>query len=103
LPLLTSRPLHSSPPLRSSDLVRDGPALFAGHPDTDHHRQRPFHQSASSPDGDIAPSTAPTVAIGPPPFRGVLPHRRELCDGDRRSEEHTSELQSRSDLVCRLL
>src|SRR2546421_3670843 len=31
---------------------------------------------------------------------------RLLCDGDelrRRSEEHTSELQSRSDLVCRLL
>src|SRR2546428_7356014 len=25
------------------------------------------------------------------------------CLGDRRSEEHTSELQSRSDLVCRLL
>src|SRR6185312_17482895 len=32
--------------------------------------------------------------------------RRRLCvpvDGVRRSEEHTSELQSRSDLVCRLL
>src|SRR5437588_3059758 len=25
------------------------------------------------------------------------------CRGDRRSEEHTSELQSHSDLVCRLL
>src|SRR5256712_7373852 len=25
------------------------------------------------------------------------------CGGGRRSEEHTSELQSRSDLVCRLL
>src|SRR2546421_9483941 len=27
----------------------------------------------------------------------------ELDDGELRSEEHTSELQSRSDLVCRLL
>src|SRR2546428_7288182 len=29
--------------------------------------------------------------------------RRERDQGARRSEEHTSELQSRSDLVCRLL
>src|SRR2546428_13503944 len=28
---------------------------------------------------------------------------REVEDDERRSEEHTSELQSRSDLVCRLL
>src|SRR5207249_7347061 len=27
----------------------------------------------------------------------------ELIEGDHRSEEHTSELQSRFDLVCRLL
>src|SRR2546428_1769154 len=31
-----------------------------------------------------------------------LPRQRR-GDGARRSEEHTSELQSRSDLVCRLL
>src|SRR5216683_4019290 len=29
--------------------------------------------------------------------------RRQVFPGRRRSEEHTSELQSRSDLVCRLL
>src|SRR5436190_17253591 len=29
--------------------------------------------------------------------------RRQLSRGCRRSEEHTSELQSHSDLVCRLL
>src|SRR3712207_7634315 len=28
---------------------------------------------------------------------------RRLCDASRRSEEHTSELQSRQYLVCRLL
>src|SRR5207253_6028386 len=33
----------------------------------------------------------------------VEPARRELLGHDRRSEEHTSELQSRGHLVCRLL
>src|SRR3712207_7944222 len=35
--------------------------------------------------------------------RGPSAHRAELGAGDRRSEEHTSELQSRQYLVCRLL
>src|SRR5207253_8462188 len=30
-------------------------------------------------------------------------HARDLCGGVHRSEEHTSELQSRGHLVCRLL
>src|SRR5438034_8540301 len=35
---------------------------------------------------------------------GHLPARlREMIEGATRSEEHTSELQSHSDLVCRLL
>src|SRR3982751_6566535 len=43
-----------------------------------------------------------------PPRRLALRHRlprvyRRKCRGLTRSEEHTSELQSRSDLVCRLL
>src|SRR6266508_5930522 len=33
----------------------------------------------------------------------AAPRGRRLGDGDRRSEEHTSELQSRGHLVCRLL
>src|SRR2546428_7880265 len=33
----------------------------------------------------------------------LLAHRACGRDADLRSEEHTSELQSRSDLVCRLL
>src|SRR5437868_13083876 len=40
------------------------------------------------------------------PRRRGGPHRRAVRDPDRRrsrSEEHTSELQSRFDLVCRLL
>src|SRR5206468_12487800 len=35
--------------------------------------------------------------------RSLLPGAWELARGQGRSEEHTSELQSRSDLVCRLL
>src|SRR6266536_5907697 len=38
-----------------------------------------------------------TRCAGPPRAR------RPASDGPRRSEEHTSELQSRVDLVCRLL
>src|SRR2546427_1267530 len=30
-------------------------------------------------------------------------HRKDQPEGQRRSEEHTSELQSQSNLVCRLL
>src|SRR2546430_7916288 len=39
------------------------------------------------------------------PHRAVRPHRaaRPAGGGLRRSEEHTSELQSQSNLVCRLL
>src|SRR2546429_6079168 len=43
------------------------------------------------------------------PSCDLLPHRIEIAlhaihtDRDRRSEEHTSELQSRLHLVCRLL
>src|SRR5690242_20776656 len=44
-------------------------------------------------------------------FRSALAQRRDIADGrhltqnrcDRRSEEHTSELQSHVNLVCRLL
>src|SRR3989440_3094793 len=37
------------------------------------------------------------------PYRGGAPALNDLIGGHVRSEEHTSELQSRSDLVCRLL
>src|SRR2546430_5254250 len=33
----------------------------------------------------------------------AISSRREVDDGEPRSEEHTSELQSQSNLVCRLL
>src|SRR5690606_40971308 len=38
------------------------------------------------------------------PVEDVLPHlKHAVTDADPRSEEHTSELQSRENLVCRLL
>src|SRR5206468_10109374 len=44
----------------------------------------------------------PGVAERPPAGAGDL-HREHEAGRAKRSEEHTSELQSRSDLVCRLL
>src|SRR2546430_9559446 len=38
-----------------------------------------------------------------PQLYGHLPARQVVDGGDERSEEHTSELQSQSNLVCRLL
>src|SRR3712207_8962032 len=61
---------------------------------------------------DLAPGRAARAEAGgdgvlPPLQRvgdeGELLLRQRLQPGDRRSEEHTSELQSRQYLVCRLL
>src|SRR5204863_6948439 len=56
---------------------------------------------APEPIGPTQPPTPPPRAEraeAPPPVRTETP-----ADWFRRSEEHTSELQSRRDLVCRLL
>src|SRR2546421_1581143 len=50
---------------------------------------------------ELYPLTEHAV-IREPPLRDPEELRR-VQRGDARSEEHTSELQSRSDLVCRLL
>src|SRR2546428_2450016 len=49
------------------------------------------------PAGRETPSRNPGRSIAVLPFAHLSPDRND------RSEEHTSELQSRSDLVCRLL
>src|SRR5436190_15186924 len=50
----------------------------------------------------IRPARNPPVGFSPEVFAACLVAGR--CRGQsRRSEEHTSELQSHSDLVCRLL
>src|SRR5688572_32768503 len=72
-----------------------------------------FRSESSSPGAWASRSTSPTCAAVAP----VPRDHRSLPDGDltnarshhrshrlrRRSEEHTSELQSQSNLVCRLL
>src|SRR5206468_9551121 len=50
--------------------------------------------------GDGARPGAGASALRPPALEGCRPAGGRSAD---RSEEHTSELQSRSDLVCRLL
>src|SRR5690606_41398890 len=78
------RHLHSFPTRRSSDLRRRAAGPIAGKPPT-----RRWQCGANRPISALMP----TATILPPlaPFAAV------------RSEEHTSELQSRENLVCRLL
>src|SRR6266576_92188 len=51
------------------------------------------------PEGQSNVLAPPAVGVAPPP---VVTHP-QVGPGEPRSEEHTSELQSRRDLVCRLL
>src|SRR2546430_10700113 len=43
------------------------------------------------------------VSRGPAPIPVAIDYARQILAALRRSEEHTSELQSQSNLVCRLL
>src|SRR5205085_10737697 len=79
------RALHSFPTRRSSDLAPqrlDQPRQLVRHP-------RPVGAVRDAVRGES------------PVARGVSLEHRRLHE--RRSEEHTSELQSQSNLVCRLL
>src|SRR5206468_12103418 len=82
-----SRHLHSFPTRRSSDL------FVATTSSTRLGRRATRSPVTRCPSGRRARSTA---------SRCFWPSRSS-CRAPRRSEEHTSELQSRSDLVCRLL
>src|SRR5690606_42089206 len=82
------RDLHSSPTRRSSDLPgRPVPATRPG----DHRRRRPERAATRTPGSGCPAGRASSSR--PARLRTKLP----------RSEEHTSELQSRENLVCRLL
>src|SRR5206468_11028858 len=76
------RDLHSFPTRRSSDLAHELPE------DRGRHQERRRDRERGVP---LRPADE-TRVLTPVGKRGF-----------RRSEEHTSELQSRSDLVCRLL
>src|SRR5690606_41560471 len=80
------RALHSFPTRRSSDLAAGGAVLFAAAAGAERHgADRLGH----------VPDQRAARAAG-----GAGGHR---CADRARSEEHTSELQSRENLVCRLL
>src|SRR5690606_42056864 len=89
------RHLHSFPTRRSSDLLtlaEDGPVSY---------------EEGGLTSGEAGDGT-PQEAGGPaPPQEGGVPPQAQdglkVRDEDGRSEEHTSELQSRENLVCRLL
>src|SRR5207249_10139408 len=100
LPLLTTTihhpHIHTYPTRRSSDLERRR---------VENPRQR---QTLSLQPGVLEVDVADCPAQGGDDRERVhlLPEevrRVEVRTDDRRSEEHTSELQSRFDLVCRLL
>src|SRR5699024_12849897 len=91
---LAPRALTSFPTRRSSDLRAHG-----GHHDLGAHRRR------DAADAHRAPAAAPAgripVLLRHRPGHALRAEREHQRPG--RSEEHTSELQSRFDLVCRLL
>src|SRR5690606_40612276 len=92
------RASYSFPTRRSSDLAAPGPQPVAAVPVRRHPRHPPGQGFPQRPGG------AADAALEPELRRD--PFRRLPVRDDRpvlRSEEHTSELQSRENLVCRLL
>src|SRR5699024_11539639 len=91
---------HSSPTRRSSDLaaaeVATATSMGGG------YSLETFMSTSTTPDTPLAsPADVPLRELAPAElgaWRGLLRVHSAL-----RSEEHTSELQSRFDLVCRLL
>src|SRR5690606_40843444 len=87
------RPLHSSPTRRSSDLTCRAAALGA-----------PTRRAAAPLVGGAPVRCRRSGPAPPSPRRALLAGLvEELLQLLGRSEEHTSELQSRENLVCRLL
>src|SRR5690606_39303875 len=88
------RVLPSFPTRRSSDLLA-GPQAGGADPDPAGGAtagRRPHHLDVGNP-----------APLGPPVRVGHVVAEARLLAADVRSEEHTSELQSRENLVCRLL
>src|SRR5690606_40723916 len=92
------RALHSFPTRRSSELrLNTGSTIGATRLEvnlSDRGRQRLIRYCPRRRD-----TVTPGVVAGPRNLKHPARHR----DGEARSEEHTSELQSRENLVCRLL
>src|SRR5690606_41234031 len=89
------RHLPSFPTRRSSDLLADVAACPAT-------RRQPAAAPAE-PRRAALPDEPPGTLRITEPLDGPAPAARERGELAGRSEEHTSELQSRENLVCRLL
>src|SRR5699024_12618210 len=94
---------HSFPTRRSSDLKHSPNRLST--------QSKKVVCSLSTPTTRTIWPTAPSCLHGKRSiFRGrslpienfIIPLRKRYIHSNKRSEEHTSELQSRFDLVCRL-
>src|SRR2546430_11776240 len=62
-----------------------------------------FRSPAPPPPPPAPPGTPGSSPAHQPAPRTPAAHQRSTAPHPRRSEEHTSELQSQSNLVCRLL
>src|SRR5256885_6357423 len=94
------RDLPSFPPRPSSDLVLQRVRL-PGRPLLDPVRRGPGDGAARRHGDAPGPAGGGGGGAGPPKPREFVD--RAMDDDPRRSEEHTSELQSPCNLVCRLL
>src|SRR5204862_1182512 len=90
----TTRESHSFPTRRSSDLTPQIDSQVLSVIQTDAAGNHSPALSLTAPDLTAPPAPVATVAADGASITGT---------GKARSEEHTSELQSRRDLVCRLL
>src|SRR2546421_1193258 len=92
------------PPLRwPSAFGRQGPGASTG--STQHPRQRADARMVVQVfQCDREPAAPVRMLVDGAREVGLVRHAERVLDRNhQRSEEHTSELQSRSDLVCRLL
>src|SRR5690606_39559291 len=95
------RDLHSFPTRRSSDLQEalDEPGSLAGHHDADQYNDERAEQLETVVHQVADDETVNLLQAGQFSFH----QRASSSRPSARSEEHTSELQSRENLVCRLL
>src|SRR5690606_41386401 len=91
-------PLHSLPPRRSSDLCRHWSSTLNPNVCS---RARAISMAACSSGVEHRHEVITNSPLSPSSSRG--PISPDPCHACLRSEEHTSELQSREKLVCRLL
>src|SRR5207249_12213080 len=91
------RALPPFPTRRSSDLFRDLQVIMVDDGSTDDGAQAARARAAADPRFILV------QALNGGPGREGLDQDEPGVGGGARSEEHTSELQSRFDLVCRLL